>query len=167
VTTLRKYTIFAGQAIVTSAPALISTVLGSCVSVCLRDKETGVGGLNHFLLPGIPSDEANNLNRGLTSTAALIRSMLNRNASIDTLEAKVFGGCNSLYQNDIYRVGERNIAIALAVLKAFEIRVVAKHVGGNHGRKIIFNTATGKVRVEILSKTAIEINEEIDKGFGY
>ena len=166
-TTLRKYTIFAGQAIVTSAPALISTVLGSCVSVCLRDKETGVGGLNHFLLPGIPSDEANNLNRGLTSTASLIRSMLNRNARIDTLEAKVFGGCNSLYTNDIYKVGERNIAIALAVLKAFEIRVVAKHVGGNHGRKIIFNTSTGKVRVEILSKTAIEINEEIDKGFGY
>ena len=93
--------------------------------------------------------------------------MLNRNARIHTLEAKVFGGCNSLYTNDIYKVGERNIAIALAVLKAFEIRVVAKHVGGNHGRKIIFNTSTGKVRVEILSKTAIEINEEIDKGFGY
>ena len=166
-TTLRKYTIFAGQAIVTSAPALISTVLGSCVSVCLLDKKTGVGGLNHYLLPGIPSDEANNLNRGLTSTAVLIRSMLNRMATIDTLEAKVFGGCNSLYQNDIYKVGERNIAIALAVLKAFEIRVVAKHVGGSHGRKIIFNTATGRVRVEILSKTAIEINEEIDKGFGY
>lgn len=166
-TVLKKYTIFAGQAIVTSAPALISTVLGSCVSVCLRDKKTGVSGLNHFLLPGIPSDEATNLNRGLTSTAALIRSMLNRNATTDTLEAKVFGGCNSLYQNDIYRVGERNITIALAVLKAFEIRVVAKHVGGSHGRKIIFNTSTGKVRVEILSKTAIEINEEIDKGFGY
>jgi chemotaxis protein CheD len=149
VTTLRKYTIFAGQAIVTSAPALISTVLGSCVSVCLLDKKTGVGGLNHFLLPGIPSDEANNLNRGLTSTATLIRSMLNRNGTIDTLEAKVFGGCNSLYQTDIYKVGERNIAIALAVLKAFEIRVVAKHVGGSYGRKIIFNTATGRVRVEI------------------
>ena len=93
--------------------------------------------------------------------------MLNRCATSDTLEAKVFGGCNSLYANDIYKVGERNIAIALAVLKAFEIRVVAKHVGGSHGRKIVFNTATGKVRVEILSKTAIEINEEINKGFGY
>ena len=85
-------------------PALISTVLGSCVSVCLIDKKTGVGGLNHFLLPGIPSDEANNLNRGLTSTATLIRSMLNRNATIDSLEAKIFGGCNSLYQNDIFKL---------------------------------------------------------------
>jgi chemotaxis protein CheD len=167
VTTLRKYTIFAGQAIITSAPALISTVLGSCVSVCLLDKKTGVGGLNHFLLPGIPSDEANNLNRGLTSTAMLIRSMLNRKVNIDTLEAKVFGGCNSLYPDDIFKVGERNIAIALAVLKAFEVRVVAKHVGGSHGRKIVFNTVTGKVRVKMLTKTATEINEEIDKGFGY
>lgn len=166
-TALRKYTIFAGQSIITTAPALISTVLGSCVSVSLLDKETGVGGLNHFLLPGIPSDEASNLNRGLTSTANLIRSMLNRNVNIDRLEAKVFGGCNSLYRNDIFKVGERNIAIALAVLKAFEIRVVAKHVGGSYGRKIAFNTSTGKVRVETLSKTAIEINEEIDKGFGY
>jgi chemotaxis protein CheD len=167
VTALRKYTIFAGQSIITTAPALISTVLGSCVSVCLLDKETGVGGLNHFLLPGIPSDESTNLNRGLTSTAMLVRSMLNRNVNLNTLEAKVFGGCNSLYHNDIFKVGERNIAIALAVLKAFEVRVVAKHVGGSYGRKIVFNTATGKVRVKLLSKTAIEINEEIDKGFGY
>jgi chemotaxis protein CheD len=164
---LRKYTIFAGQSIITSAPSLISTVLGSCVSVCLLDKETGVAGLNHFLLPGIPSDESTNLNRGLTSTAMLVRSMLNRKINVNTLEAKIFGGCNSLYQNDVFKVGERNIAIALAVLKSFEVRVVAKHVGGSFGRKIIFNTATGRVRVNLLTKTATEVNEEIDKGFGY
>jgi len=97
----------------------------------------------------------------------LVRSMLNRNINVNTLEAKIFGGCNSLYQNDIFKVGERNIAIALAVLKSFDVRVVAKHVGGSLGRKIIFNTATGRVRVELLTKTATEVNEEIDKGFGY
>ncbi|HEX6225599.1 MAG TPA: chemotaxis protein CheD [Chryseolinea sp.] len=166
-TSLRKYTIFAGQSIITSAPALISTVLGSCVSVCLLDRETGVAGVNHFLLPGIPSDEIDDLNRGLTSTSMLIRSVLNRNARIDTLQAKVFGGCNSLYRNDIFKVGERNIAIALAVLKSFDVPVLAKHVGGNYGRKIIFNTATGRVRVKLLTKNATELNEEIDKGFGY
>ena len=98
----------------------------------------------------------------------LIRSMLNRRVKTEDLEAKVFGGCNSLYRNnDIFRIGERNIAMALEVLKSFDIRVIAKHVGGHHGRKIVFNTSTGKVRVRILSKTTTEINEEIDKGFGY
>ena len=165
---LRKYTVFPGQFIITSVPALISTVLGSCVSVCLWDKESHIGGLNHYLLPGNESDEMGNANRGLTATTLLVHSMLNRNVKLENLEAKVFGGCNSLYRNnDIFKVGERNITMALEVLKSFDIPVVAKHVGGSFGRKIVFNTSTGKVRMRILSKTTAEINEEINKGFGY
>jgi chemotaxis protein CheD len=164
---LRKHIIFPGQFMITSVPTLISTVLGSCVSVCLWDKETGMAAMNHYLLPGTLDDDAGNSNRGLTSTRMLIRSILIRRANLGNVEAKVFGGCNSLYRNnDLYKIGERNVSVALEVLKDYNIRVSAQHVGGQYGRKIVFNTSTGKVRMRLLIKTQ-NINEEIDKGFGY
>ena len=163
---LRKHTLFPGQFVVSSAPLLISTVLGSCVSVCLWDKQTHLAGMNHYLLPGNEEDTGN-ADRGLSATRMLIKSMLNRKSCIEQLDAKVFGGCNSLYQNnDLFRIGIRNVEMALLVLKEFDIHVAAKHVGGSYGRKIVLNTSTGKVRMRLLVKTAAEINEEIHKGFG-
>ena len=165
---LKKYTVYPGQFMITSVPALISTVLGSCVSVCLWDSQTGLGAMNHYLLPGTSDDEAGNANRGITSIPMLFRSMVNRRVNLGTLEAKVFGGCNSLYQNNnLFKVGERNIAIAMNILNEYGIRISAHHVGGPFGRKIVFNTSTGRVRMRLLVKTATEINEEIHKGFGY
>ena len=164
---LRNHVIFPGQFVITSVPSLISTVLGSCVSVCLWDKVTKMGGMNHYLLPGTPEDDAGNSNRGLTSIRLLIRSLINRKVSIENLEAKVFGGCNSLYTSvDYFKVGERNISVAIETLHEFNIKVTAQHVGGSYGRKIVFNTFSGKVRMRLLTKRA-DINEEINKGFGY
>jgi chemotaxis protein CheD len=165
---LKKYTVFPGQLVVTTVPALISTVLGSCVSVCLWDRETKFSGMNHFLLPGTEEDDAKNSDRGLTATRLLIRTLVNRKVRLENIEAKVFGGCNSLYKNnDQYRVGERNIAMAFEILKEFNIPVKAQHTGGAYGRKIVLNTATGKIRMRLLIKSAADINEEINKGFSY
>jgi chemotaxis protein CheD len=168
VSELKKYTVFPGQYMITSVPALVTTVLGSCVSVCLWDKVAGIGGMNHYLLPGTEDDEPGNMDRGIKSIQLLVRSMLNRRATIENMEAKVFGGCNSLYkENNFFKIGERNAAIAFEILKGFNIHVSAQHVGGSYGRKIIFNTSTGKVRTKLLTETAAEINEKINKGFGY
>jgi chemotaxis protein CheD len=167
-TELRKYTVFPGQFIITTAPALISTVLGSCVAICLWDNVTHMGGMNHYLLPGNSSDDPGNSNRGLTANRLLIRSLLNRKSKIENLEAKVFGGCNSLYQqNDLYRVGERNIEMAMQVLDEFKIKVRSRHTGGALGRRIVFNTYSGKVRMKLILTSAIKVNEDINKGFGY
>lgn len=167
-TSVRKYTVFPGQFIITSVPSFISTVLGSCVSVVLWDKHQGIGGLNHYLLPGGLEDGVGDARRGRSATRMLIHSMLNRGVHVSSLEAKVFGGCNSLYrQNNIFKIGERNVDAAYEVLEAFHIPIVAQHVGGGYGRKIVFNTATGKVRMRLLNKTGPEVNEAIDKGFGY
>ncbi len=164
---LRKHTVFPGQFVITNTPTLISTVLGSCVSVCLWDKVTKVGAMNHYLLPGTEEDELGNSNRGITSIPLLVKSMTNRKIQLKNVEAKVFGGCNSLYiDNDLFKVGERNTEIAMQILDELNIRVVAQHVGGCYGRKIVFNTDTGKVRMRLLIKK-IDINEEINKGFGY
>lgn len=165
---LKSHTVFPGQFMITTVPTLVTTVLGSCVAVCLWDKQLHIGGMNHYLLPGSSEDDAGNANRGLTSTPLLIRSMINRRATVENMEAKVFGGCNSLYRNnDVFRVGERNISIAFEVLKEFNIPVKAHHTGGAFGRKIVFNTATGRVRMRLLGKSTSEVNEEINKGFGY
>jgi chemotaxis protein CheD len=163
---LEKHTIQPGQFTVAKAPAIISTVLGSCVSVCLWDKVSKIGGMNHYLLPGTDHEDAGNANRGITATPLLIRSLLNRNCKIENLEAKVFGGCNSLYRkDDIFRVGERNIEMAFKILEEYNIPVAAHDVGGIYGRKIVFNLATGKVRMRLLVKAGNELNEEDNKGF--
>ena len=164
---LKKFTVFAGQIVITSAPALITTVLGSCVSVCLWDSVTHFAGMNHYLLPGTAEDRSDNANRGLTSIPLLIKSFQNRKISFDGLEAKVFGGCNSIYQNkDLYKIGERNVAAAVEILKSYHIKITAQHTGGQYGRKIVMNSTTGKVHMRLLIKRET-INEEIDKGFGY
>src|SRR5690606_6113979 len=155
---LKKYTVFPGQYVITTVPTLISTVLGSCVAVCLWDPESKVSGMNHYLLPGTAGDEPGNSNRGLTATRLLIRSLINRQVKPENIRAKIFGGCNSLYgKNDLFKVGERNIAIAYDVLNEFNISVAARHTGGCYGRKIVFNTTTGKVRMRLLVKSAGEI----------
>ena len=164
---LRKHIIFPGQFMITSVPSLMSTVLGSCVSVCLWDRETKIAGMNHYLLPGTIDDDAGNANRGITSIRLLIRSLINRGTDLCNVEAKIFGGCNSLYRdNDLFKVGERNVSIALDVLREYNINISAQHVGGQYGRKIVFNTSTGKVKMRLLIKN-LDINEEINKGFGY
>ncbi|MEJ1237167.1 chemotaxis protein CheD [Chryseolinea sp. T2] len=147
---------------------LVFTVLGSCVSVCLWDKRSKVAAMNHYLLPGSSEDHTGDANRGYLSINLMVRSLKNRKVNLRDVEAKVFGGSNSLYkEKDIYKIGERNVAMALELLKQYGISVVAHHVGGEFGRKIVFNTATGKVRMRLLKKSTIEVNEEIDKGFSY
>lgn len=165
---LKRYTVFPGQFLITSVPSLITTVLGSCVSVCLWDKSSGIAGLNHYLLPGNEQDAHGDSNRGFTATRMTVKSMINRHANPELLEAKVFGGSSSLNpESDIFKIGKRNIETAIEVLKEFDIPVVAQHVGGMYGRRIVFNTGTGKVRMRLLKHSSTEINETIHKGFGY
>ena len=87
---LKRHTVFPGQFIITSVPTLISTLLGSCVSVCLWNRVTKVGAMNHYLLPGTDEDNANDANRGLSSTRMLIRSLVNRKLQIGRFRGKGF-----------------------------------------------------------------------------
>jgi chemotaxis protein CheD len=165
---LKRYFITNGQFLITTIAVEIYTVLGSCVSVCLWDKQKKMGGMNHYLMPGSLEGRSGDPDLGYSSIAMLIRSMLNRGASIENLEAKVFGGCNSWASDQaIFSVGHRNVAIADQLLKQAGIQITARHTGGYSGRKIIFNTGTGKVKMYTLSKSAAEVNEAIHKGFGY
>lgn len=127
---------------------LIDTVLGSCVSVCLYDTETKIGGMNHFMLPFWNGDGLASPKFGNIATEKLIEKLISQGAKRDYLIAKLFGGANQI--KGISDVGLRNIEIARKILRDQGVDVVAESVGGEVGRKILFNTGTGEVFMKFL-----------------
>ena len=132
---------------------LVSTVLGSCVAVCLRDPRLEVGGINHYMLAlwngeGLPTPKYGNI-----AIDKLIRAMQDRGCARERLVAKVFGGGNVIGNSQgAVTVGERNIDIARELLAQADIPIVASDLGGDVGRKIIFNTRTGSVLMSRLKR---------------
>ena len=133
---------------VSAEPCEITTVLGSCIAVCLYDKEKKVGGMNHFMLPFWNGQGLASVKYGNIAIERLISEMIRKNCQVKDLVAKVFGGANQV--NFTARIGDRNADIATQVLNAHRIKIVAENVGGQQGRKIIFDTDTGLVRMKYV-----------------
>lgn len=158
----KEHFLYPGTVFVKLEPHHITTVLGSCIAVCLWDQKRRVGGMNHFLLP--QSNERDELTPryGDVAISYLLQRMLNSGSKKDNLIAKIFGGATVLQMvAPNISVGGRNIQIASDMLKQKKIRVISQDVGGNYGRKIMFNTYTGAVRVKKLQRTAFVVNTPI------
>lgn len=144
--------ILPGEYYVTSGDKLIVTVLGSCVAVCLRDKITGLGGMNHFLLPNDGSGETGLLTEsaryGVYAMELLINHLLKMGASRSRFEAKVFGGGKVLRGLTVNNVGQRNVEFVMDYLHLEQIPVVAKDLLGEFPRKVYFFPDTGQVLVK-------------------
>lgn len=149
--------ILPGEYYVTSNEEIITTVLGSCISACIRDPDTGIGGMNHFMLPG---DCGRKLDRwggsecfetrfGIAAMEALINDIMKLGARKHRLEVKLFGGGRVLAM-DKNNVGDRNIEFARKFLAAEGYRVASEDVGGPHPRKVNYFPRTGKVMVKRL-----------------
>ena len=138
--------LYPGTLFVSARPHRVTTVLGSCISVCLWDARHRVGGINHYLLPlwngeGLPTPKYGNI-----AIEKLLEKLLALGCDRAQVKAKIFGGASMWQQNDgLVAVGERNIALALDMLGALRIPIVGSDVGGHVGRKIIFHTGTGEV----------------------
>lgn len=147
-------------------PHLVTTILGSCVAVCLFDSTLNQGGINHYMLPlwngqGLASPRYGNI-----AIERLIEKMISLGSKKENLKAKVFGGGEVIETNlDNFHIGQRNIAIAMELLAEHGIAIVAKSVGGNQGRRIEFNTATGEVRHKFIQKsyTSDEVKNKSSK----
>ena len=142
--------ILPGEFYGTRDPTVIVTVLGSCVSVCLRDPITKIGGMNHFLLPNdetVGSTETMSARYGSFAMELLINELLKMGAARNRLEAKVFGGGNVLQGLTVHNVGERNSAFVLDYLKLEGIPVLARDLLGSYPRKVYFFVNTGEVKV--------------------
>jgi chemotaxis protein CheD len=131
----------------------ITTLLGSCVAVCLYDTRQRFGGMNHFMLPlwngkGLASPKFGNI-----AIQQLVRKMEFLGSDKKDLVAKVFGGAAVLdVSSELFNVGSRNADVALSELEALNIKVVASSIKGEKARKIIFNTFTGEVRQKYIEK---------------
>lgn len=143
--------ILPGEYYVTSNDKLIVTVLGSCVSVCLRDKVSRCGGMNHFLLPNDGSNETGLLTEsaryGVYAMEILINHLLKIGANKNRLEAKVFGGGNVLRGLSLNNVGQRNSEFVVDYLSNECIPIIAQDLLGDFPRKVYFFSETGKVMV--------------------
>jgi chemotaxis protein CheD len=147
--------ILPGEYYCTFKDMLIVTVLGSCVSACIRDRVSGIGGMNHFMLPDSGGDGSNPLisasaRYGTYAMELLINELLKSGARRENLEAKVFGGGNVLRGLTALNVGERNAAFVRAYLKAEGIRVLAEDLNDIFPRKVYFFPRSGRVLVKKL-----------------
>lgn len=136
------------------SPHRVSTILGSCVAVCLYDPQLNIGGINHFMLPfwngqGLASPKYGNI-----AIERLLEKMLSLGCQKKNLKAKVFGGGEVIETNiSQFHIGERNIQIALELLEELKIPIVAKSLGGKLGRKIEYNTQTGEVKQKYIERS--------------
>lgn len=147
--------ILPGEYYYTDRDMLIVTVLGSCVSACIRDRSTGLGGMNHFMLPdgGDTGPVSASMRYGTYAMEVLINDLLKSGARRESLEAKVFGGGAVLRGFSAMNVGERNAAFVTSFLKTEKIPVLAEDLNDIHPRKVYFFPRTGKVLVKKLMQT--------------
>ncbi|WP_235911947.1 chemotaxis protein CheD [Mesorhizobium xinjiangense] len=145
-----------GDCIVTDdASVTLTTVLGSCVAACMRDPVLGIGGMNHFLLPGDgENSERNEAERfGVYLMELLVNGLLKRGARRDKLEAKLFGGARTM--QGVTDVGAKNIEFARRFLDTEAIACLGGSVGGDQGRRLEYQPSTGRARQFLLPSTAV------------
>ncbi|MCH8621690.1 chemoreceptor glutamine deamidase CheD [Undibacterium sp. TS12] len=154
--------ILPGEFYFTNKDMLIVTVLGSCVSACIRDRVSGVGGMNHFMLPDTGGDADNpvsaSMRYGTYAMEVLINELLKAGAKRENMEAKVFGGGNVLRGFTAINVGERNAKFVLDYLRAERMRVIAEDLNDIYPRKVYFFPRTGKV---LVKKLKVEHNDTL------
>lgn len=159
----QRITIDPGEHYVSRKPEVISTLLGSCVAVCLYDPENRVHGMNHFLLAynqsskQTPIIESDHGRYGIYSMELLINDMMKKGADRTKLKAKCFGGGNVLkLQNDDWKrptVGEVNVQFVREFLKSEKIPIVAACLGGDYGRNVYFVGENFSVYVKRIGRS--------------
>jgi chemotaxis protein CheD len=150
--------ILPGEYYVTRGEEVISTVLGSCISACVRDPVRNVGGMNHFMLPEDASSGAPNnwldpavglaTRYGSYAMESLVNDLLKLGATRQRLEVKVFGGGRVL--SGMTDVGARNISFVRNFLEIEGYRIAAEDLGGTQPRKVVYFPGTGKVKLRRL-----------------
>ena len=160
--------ILPGEYYATMRDMLLVTALGSCVCACIRDKLTGIGGMNHFMLPDSGQDKNNPLGQsaryGTYAMEILINQLLKMGAKRSNFEAKVFGGGAVLRGFTVNNVGESNAEFVLNYLKTEKIYVAAQDLLDIYPRKVYFFPRTGLVRVKTLKVVHNDtiVNREVE-----
>lgn len=143
---------------VVKAPGILTTLgLGSCVGIALYDNKNKIAGLSHAMLP-FSNDVVNSVNKAKfvdSGIEMLIANMIRLGASKTNLVAKLAGGAQMFSfsaNNNILKIGERNVLAAREKLKELGIRIISEDVGGNYGRTIQLNSEDGSLLVKTIGQ---------------
>lgn len=146
---------------------VLVTVLGSCVSACIRDRTSGIGGMNHFMLAasatGAWGDDAKSARFGNYAMEKLINELMKAGCNRNTLEAKVFGGGNVIQSS--VPVGTSNADFVLRYLEQEGIQCVAQDLGGNLPRRIHYSPFDGRVVRRLLNSTENKTVARLEKNY--
>ena len=144
-----------------NAQEVLTTILGSCISACIRDPVVGIGGMNHFLLPEGDGADRNAHRFGVNAMEVLINDILKRGGVRSRLQAKLFGGANVI--NAMSDVGSRNAKFARQFLGDEGISITGGDVGGTAPRRIQFWPVSGRARQLAVGvdKTALLEQERV------
>ena len=148
--------ILPGEYYVTTKDELIGTVLGSCISACIRDKDSGIGGMNHFMLPagnednGKLSQSSDATRYGNYAMERMINDILKAGAKRENLQIKIFGGGKVLANMNTLDIGQKNIAFVRTYIITEGLKLLAEDVGDIFPRKVLYFPKTGKVKIKKL-----------------
>jgi len=144
-----------GEYFVTMHDEAVYTTLGSCIAACIRDRVSGIGGMNHFMLPASAStnswkaaDNSASTRYGNFAMEHLINTILKNGGKRQNLEAKIFGGGRIIA--NMTDVGSRNIAFARDYLATEGLKITSEDVGDTFPRMVVYFPVSGKVRVKRL-----------------
>lgn len=162
---LPVHAIIVGEIKASAEPLRVTTLLGSCVAVCLYDPKARIGGMNHFMLPCNHTADMQCATYGVHAMELLINEIMKLGGDRRRLTAKIFGGGDVLGKrianNPGKTVGEQNVEFALAFLERERIPIIAKDLGGETGRQIQFLTHTGQAFVRQVQKVGEDFEQDV------
>ena len=133
---------------VSSEPCSVTTIVGSCVAVCVWHPIVRVGGVTHFILPQWDGAGQSSCRYGDIAIEMLITKMNELAGSGRKMQAHIFGGACMFEVLRRSQLGTANVEIALKLLSSYGLEVVTKQVGGSKGRKVVFQTSDGTFTVK-------------------
>lgn len=154
--------ILPGQYYVTKNSEAIATILGSCISVCIRDPDLGLGGMNHFLLPGGNAASVHDeiierkpcARYGIHAMDMLVKDLVYHGAERRNLEVKVTGGGKLISASS--DIGDHNIAFVREYLAINNLSIHAEDVGDSFPRKVLYFPDTGRLLIKKLRDTSLD-----------
>lgn len=144
------------EMMIVKKPNTLKTILGSCVGLCLWDKEKQTMGVVHIMLPckrkETTGDEAKYAD---TAVGTLVRELLKAGIKTEKLTAKIAGGASmfsKIMPSTSINIGQQNYETVMKKLQELNIPVIAKDIGGENGRRLVCNPENGNVAIRIIGQ---------------
>jgi chemotaxis protein CheD len=145
---------------VSQSPDILRTILGSCVGICLYDRENKIGGLAHIMLPENNDKSSNPKKYADSAIALMIDELLKKGANSEHLVAKIAGGASMFKMPEnsfIGSIGINNVQKVREILNQYHISIISEDVFGDYGRTVDFFLETGKLKIKSLGHEDKEI----------